>query len=110
MIRNNESGKRPYELIIGKKLLIFRVGDGPADAEKLNQIIEAEIMHAPDQYLWAHRRFKTRPPGRKILCTNKLQRLSLNDLFRITLLINKNFRIAGFILMLMKLIIYCNHV
>ena len=31
------------------------------------QIIEAEIMHATDQYLWAHRRFKTRPPGENSL-------------------------------------------
>lgn len=80
MIRNNESGKRPYELIIGKEIADFPCGDDLADAEKLNQIIEAEIMHAPDQYLWAHRRFKTRPPE-KILCTNKLQRLSLGALY-----------------------------
>ncbi|MGA1351405.1 MAG: lipid A biosynthesis acyltransferase, partial [Burkholderiaceae bacterium] len=25
--------------------------------------IEARIEEAPDQYLWAHRRFKTRPEG-----------------------------------------------
>ena len=67
MIRNNESGKRPYELIIGKEIIEFPRGDDLADAEKLNQIIEAEILHAPDQYLWAHRRFKTRPPGENSL-------------------------------------------
>ncbi|WP_438357997.1 LpxL/LpxP family acyltransferase, partial [Acinetobacter baumannii] len=27
------------------------------------KLIETEIMRAPDQYLWAHRRFKTRPTG-----------------------------------------------
>ncbi|MCD4591225.1 kdo(2)-lipid IV(A) palmitoleoyltransferase, partial [Proteus mirabilis] len=26
-------------------------------------LIEIEIMRAPEQYLWAHRRFKTRPKG-----------------------------------------------
>ncbi|ELY4882505.1 LpxL/LpxP family Kdo(2)-lipid IV(A) lauroyl/palmitoleoyl acyltransferase [Morganella morganii] len=67
MVRNNESGKRPYELIIGKEITDFPRGDDSADAEKLNQIIETEIMHAPDQYLWAHRRFKTRPPGENSL-------------------------------------------
>ncbi|EBL1919401.1 kdo(2)-lipid IV(A) palmitoleoyltransferase, partial [Salmonella enterica] len=27
------------------------------------KIIEKEIMRAPEQYLWIHRRFKTRPLG-----------------------------------------------
>lgn len=63
MIRNNKSDKRPYELIIGKEITEFPLGDDLADAKKLNQIIEVEIMNAPEQYLWAHRRFKTRPPG-----------------------------------------------
>jgi KDO2-lipid IV(A) palmitoleoyltransferase len=26
-------------------------------------VIEKEIMRAPEQYLWVHRRFKTRPEG-----------------------------------------------
>ena len=29
----------------------------------LNQILEKNILRAPEQYLWLHRRFKTRPPG-----------------------------------------------
>lgn len=31
--------------------------------ERIHAFIEARIQEAPDQYLWAHRRFKTRPEG-----------------------------------------------
>ncbi|WP_317420101.1 MULTISPECIES: LpxL/LpxP family Kdo(2)-lipid IV(A) lauroyl/palmitoleoyl acyltransferase [unclassified Morganella (in: enterobacteria)] len=67
MIRNNENNKKPYELIIGKEINEFSSGDDAIDAGRLNQIIETEIMRAPDQYLWAHRRFKTRPQGESSL-------------------------------------------
>lgn len=30
---------------------------------RMNQFIEAEVRRMPAQYLWSHRRFKTRPPG-----------------------------------------------
>jgi Kdo2-lipid IVA lauroyltransferase/acyltransferase len=33
------------------------------DAALINGVIESEIARAPDQYLWLHRRFKTRPTG-----------------------------------------------
>ncbi len=33
------------------------------DALRLNALFESWINEAPDQYLWAHRRFKTRPKG-----------------------------------------------
>jgi KDO2-lipid IV(A) lauroyltransferase len=29
----------------------------------MNQVVERCIMMAPEQYMWLHRRFKTRPPG-----------------------------------------------
>ena len=37
--------------------------DAEADAAALNAWIETEIRRQPAQYLWVHRRFKTRPPG-----------------------------------------------
>ena len=41
----------------------FPSGDEVADATRINGIIEAAIRERPEQYLWAHRRFKTRPFG-----------------------------------------------
>jgi Kdo2-lipid IVA lauroyltransferase/acyltransferase len=38
-------------------------GDAIADTLRLNQWIEAEVRRHPAQYLWVHKRFKTRPPG-----------------------------------------------
>ncbi|QDX82373.1 lipid A biosynthesis acyltransferase [Denitratisoma sp. DHT3] len=42
-------------------------GDDPgADAARMNAFIEAEIRAGdPAEYLWSHKRFKTRPPGEK---------------------------------------------
>lgn len=41
----------------------FPSDDDVADATRINKIIEHFIRKQPDQYLWLHRRFKTRPPG-----------------------------------------------
>ncbi|WP_275286397.1 LpxL/LpxP family Kdo(2)-lipid IV(A) lauroyl/palmitoleoyl acyltransferase [Halomonas elongata] len=41
----------------------FPSGDEVADATRINAIIEAAIRRHPEQYLWLHRRFKTRPKG-----------------------------------------------
>ena len=37
--------------------------DAAADAAAMNAFIEAQIRRCPAQYLWVHKRFKTRPPG-----------------------------------------------
>ena len=37
--------------------------DPVADAARMNLFIEAQIRLNPAQYLWVHKRFKTRPPG-----------------------------------------------
>jgi KDO2-lipid IV(A) lauroyltransferase len=41
----------------------FPTDDAVADSARMNRWIESEIRRNPAQYLWVHRRFKTRPPG-----------------------------------------------
>jgi KDO2-lipid IV(A) lauroyltransferase len=41
----------------------FPTDDAMADAARMNRWIEDEIRRNPGQYLWVHKRFKTRPPG-----------------------------------------------
>jgi len=33
------------------------------DTRRMNAFIEARIVEMPEQYLWLHKRFKTRPEG-----------------------------------------------
>jgi len=40
-------------------------GDDVVDATRINESIERQVHNAPEQYLWLHRRFKTRPAGEK---------------------------------------------
>ncbi len=56
-------GNRGYRLIIRPPLEDFPSGDDVADAARVNAIIEEQVRKAPEQYLWLHRRFKTRPAG-----------------------------------------------
>ncbi|HSM21500.1 MAG TPA: lipid A biosynthesis acyltransferase [Rubrivivax sp.] len=37
--------------------------DAEADARRMNEWIASEIRRCPSQYLWVHKRFKTRPAG-----------------------------------------------
>jgi len=41
----------------------FPSGDPAADARAINAILEENIRMVPEQYMWVHRRFKTRPEG-----------------------------------------------
>ena len=40
------------------------------DALTINQFIEERVRECPEQYLWVHRRFKTRPKGEPLLYDN----------------------------------------
>lgn len=61
LIRKNDGSG--YRLIIGHELKDYPVEDEQAAAACMNKLIEQEILRAPEQYLWVHRRFKTRPLG-----------------------------------------------
>ena len=50
-----------YDIYFQPALDNFPSGDEVADATRVNKTIEQEIRRQPDQYLWMHRRFKTRP-------------------------------------------------
>jgi KDO2-lipid IV(A) lauroyltransferase len=41
----------------------YPTGDVEADVGRMNAFIEARVREMPEQYFWAHKRFKTRPPG-----------------------------------------------
>ncbi len=41
----------------------FPSDDAVADTHRMNQWIEQEVRRMPEQYLWVHKRFKTRPKG-----------------------------------------------
>ena len=50
-----------YKIIVQPGLDNFPSGDDKYDVTRINQMIEKMIMLAPEEYLWMHKRFKTRP-------------------------------------------------
>lgn len=52
-----------YALRIGAALDGFPSQDPVQDTTRVNAMIEDMVRMAPDEYLWIHKRFKTRPPG-----------------------------------------------
>jgi KDO2-lipid IV(A) palmitoleoyltransferase len=52
-----------YDLLIQPVLEDYPLDDEVTAATYMNHVVEQEIMRAPEQYLWLHRRFKTRPAG-----------------------------------------------
>lgn len=52
-----------YQIIIEKMPEDFPVGEPVADATAVNSAIENAVRRAPTQYMWVHRRFKSRPEG-----------------------------------------------
>jgi len=57
------SGKLIYELHIQPAVENFPTEDLQADAARINAINEALVRENPEQYLWVHKRYKTRPEG-----------------------------------------------
>lgn len=62
---------RKYRLRFDPALELVRTGDLEADiisnTQKFTKVIEQYVRNYPEQWLWVHRRWKTRPPGEKPL-------------------------------------------
>ena len=56
-------GGRGYALRLGAPLDDFPGTSAEDDTVRVNACIEQMVREAPEQYLWVHKRFKTRPPG-----------------------------------------------
>jgi KDO2-lipid IV(A) lauroyltransferase len=62
-----DEASRSYVLHFGRQIDLVRTGDDEADiltnTAVFTQVIESWIRRFPDQWLWVHRRWKTRPEG-----------------------------------------------
>ncbi|WP_018300395.1 hypothetical protein [Fangia hongkongensis] len=56
-----------YDIYVLPALENFPTGDDYQDALRYHEILEKAILAFPDQYLWQHRRYKTRPEGEESL-------------------------------------------
>ena len=66
-----EPGERKYVLHFGPQLHFSETGNSELDilaaTQQCNDVLESWIRRYPDQWLWIHRRWKTRPPGESTL-------------------------------------------
>jgi KDO2-lipid IV(A) lauroyltransferase len=56
-------GGQGYRVIFEPPWDDFPTADAMADAARMNRWIESEVRKRPAQYLWVHKRFKSRPDG-----------------------------------------------
>ena len=61
--RNGDISNPQYKILVEPELDNMPSDDELADATRTNLIIERQLRIAPTQYMWFHRRFKTRPEG-----------------------------------------------
>lgn len=54
-----------YDLVLYPAWKDYPTADIEADVRRMNAFIEARVREMPEQYFWAHKRFKTRPPGER---------------------------------------------
>jgi KDO2-lipid IV(A) lauroyltransferase len=55
-------GSKGYRMVIQPALPDFPSDNPAADAQRFNELIEAQVRRLPSQYLWIHRRFKGLTP------------------------------------------------
>ena len=62
-----DTARRKYRLRFEKAVELARTGDEEADVientQRFTRVIEEHVRQYPDQWLWVHKRWKTRPPG-----------------------------------------------
>jgi KDO2-lipid IV(A) lauroyltransferase len=62
-----DASLRKYRLCFEPEVELVRTGDDAADVRENTQrfmrVVEKYVRTYPDQWLWVHRRWKTRPPG-----------------------------------------------
>lgn len=63
-----------YVVKVAMPIQDFPLNDDVAAATFMNKVIEQEILQAKEQYMWLHRRFKTRPQGEPSLYTTLVQK------------------------------------
>lgn len=63
MTQQRLPGGAGYRVLLEPALTGFPSGDDAEDARRLNAVFEKWVRENPADYLWVHRRFKTRPEG-----------------------------------------------
>lgn len=61
--RDGDINNPQYHILLEPALVNFPSSDEVEDATRINLVIENQIKMYPTQYMWFHRRFKTRPEG-----------------------------------------------